>query len=164
MRTFLPSPRETIIVAYLLGTTLGVAPAAAWTEFTGGGYVSDFSPECAVGGWQGLQRIAARMAPAGLRGNHADWSLLSFFHDSYTQNFVLPASLGDSFVSVGFSGIGFGLNNPDNSITRARIFTALSDPLRRNSGFVTVFGEFENFNDHIGCTAQFGVAMHRNPD
>jgi hypothetical protein len=159
----LPSARKTIALTCLLGASVGALPALAWTEFTGGGYVTGFSEECGSGGWQGTNRILARMAPAGLQFNHVEWTLLSFFHGSYAQNFVLPANIGDSFVTVDFAGIGFGLHHPA-PVTRVRFLTALSDTPTQESGLVTLFGEFENFNDHIGCTAQFGVTMHRTND
>lgn len=63
------------------------APAAAQTEFTGGGFLSGWNAACAGSGWGGVVQVTARVRPGGLPGNLPNHTTVNLFFDSATMHF-----------------------------------------------------------------------------
>jgi hypothetical protein len=103
-------------LAVVPGIVLGIAPAAAQTEFRGGGFVSDFSNACAAEGWGGANQIVARFRPAGEPGNSTTSNLLNLFFDSYAMHFAYPTGAPNTWLTTTAAaaiGSGFGVQtNP----------------------------------------------------
>lgn len=150
------------LVAGALAAALALAaPAAAQTEFRGGGFVSDFTSPCAPDGWSAPNQIVARFRPAGQPGNNPTSNTLNLFFDSFTMHFAYPDGAQNTWLtttSAASIGGSFGLQtNPQPQIRLLAPPTGTTP----NPGEVHLLAEINHFAFLQDCQARVNLWLYR---
>lgn len=144
----------------LAAAVFGASPAAAQTEFRGGGFITDFSPQCAVEGWFGSVRASTRYRPSGLEGN-GNTTRLSFFLDAGAVNYRTEGRFGTGFQQVDAFAIFASAYEQTTARPRIRLTPGSSINIGQGTTMVTLNGDIQNFNNVADCSARFRFYMHR---
>lgn len=137
------------------------APAAAQTEFRGGGFVSDFTSPCATDGWTTPNQIVARFRPAGQPGNSPTSNTLNLFFDSFTLHFAYPNGAQDIWLtttSAATVGGAFGLQTDPQPQVRLLAPPSNTTP---NPGEVHLVAEINHFAAVQNCQARVNLWLYQ---
>jgi hypothetical protein len=157
--------RLTLAAAVLPVAVLSASsPASAnEVEFRGGGYVRNFSTECAVSGFTDPVYVSSIYRPRKL-GTNGDATRISFFFPQfYATSYELPkGKLGNTFKKVvgGATGTAtyFFSKNP-----RMRLTAMTPAKVKMRTPVVSLSGEIKNFDGIEGCKADFELSLRLQP-
>lgn len=147
-------------VACFAVAVLGATPTAASTEFRGGGFITDFSQQCAVEGWSGIINAKARYRPSGLEGN-GNLTRLTFLTDTGAVNYQIEGSFANSFQPVDAVAIFTTAYEQNNPRPRLRLTSGSNINIGQGATMVTLNGDIQNFNGVPDCSARFRFYTHR---
>jgi len=151
-----------ILPALCLAAGLASAlPAAAMTQFRGGGFLSEFTPECAADGWGGIHMVTARYRPSGLPMN-GDRTRLSVFTEWGAFNFNTEGRFSNTMRAVDAIAIFSSPWRLENPHTRMRLLPGSTTNLGNATSLVTLIGEMENFGEVEDCSVRFRLYMSRH--
>lgn len=153
------------VTGLLVGLVMGAGVATAQTgptEFRGGGFLTDFSAECAPEGWSGTAQLTARVRPAGQPGNPANLDTVSLFFDTFTVHITMPTPILNQYVNAtSVVAIGGAASTETTPVLQYR---RLPEPS------YTVFApeqmhrlaDLNNFSFTPNCRARLNLWLYRN--
>lgn len=148
-----------ILPAVCLATAVfGAAPAAAATEFFGGGFVTDFSQACNDHFLGSIQMVTARYMPSGLPGNGNSTSL-TLLAEPGAINYSTEGRFSGSFTPVNTVGIFAEGGVQTNPLPRLRLTPGSSINIGAGTEMILLNGEV---SEPLGCTMRFRVYMSRH--
>jgi len=151
-----------VLTALCLAVGLtGASSAEAMTQFRGGGFLSEFTPECAADGWGGIHMVTARYRPSGLAMN-GDRTRLSVFTEWGAFNFNTEGRFSNTMRPVDAIAIFSSPWVLENPRTRLRLLPGSSTGLSDTTALVTLIGEMENFGEVENCSVRFRFYMSRH--
>jgi len=154
--------KKVIPGAALAALMLSAAPALAQsTEFRGGGFLSDFTQQCATDGWTGTVQVVARMRPAGLSGNSPTLNILNLFIGNYALHMRYPtAAVGTASTADQWAGIGGGFGVNGTPMPQVRLIASPAGTVFNAATERHMLAEILNFAGVANCTARLNVWLH----
>lgn len=156
-----PFVARTLSAACLAAAVFSAAPAAAWTDWHGGGFVTDFSPQCASEGFTGMRQITARYRPSGLPQN-GNRTRLTMLFELGAMNFSTDGRFARRFRPVDTIAIFSSPWPMTNPQPRLRLLPGSTFNITQSTRNVSLTGAVRNFAAVQGCTARFRVFMSRH--
>lgn len=155
------SPSGLISALCIAAGLTAASPAASMTQFFGGGFMSDFTPQCAAEGWSGIRMITARYRPSGLPRN-GNVTRLTLLNELGAININTDGRFSNTSQPVRAIAIFSSPWLLENPPTRLRLLPGSSTNLGDSTTLVTLIGELQDFTEIPGCSARFRVYMSRH--
>ncbi|KPQ07393.1 MAG: hypothetical protein HLUCCA12_06145 [Rhodobacteraceae bacterium HLUCCA12] len=136
------------------------APADAMVQFRGGGFMTDFSPECATGGFGGTIMVTSRYRPSGLSGN-GPRSWLTVMHEPGAVNFNTQGRFQRSFAPVEAVALYSSVWPLISPQPQVQLLPGTTFSLNGDSTFVALIGEVNHFAQIEDCSFRLRLYMRR---
>ncbi|MCB1406196.1 MAG: hypothetical protein KDK01_08010 [Rhodobacteraceae bacterium] len=147
-----------------LATLLTMAsPAAAVTEYLGGGFIT-VSDSCAAFGWTGTHQVNVRLEPQGQIGNSPNETQIAMLLNTGTIAVRLNMNRGVRQVYTPLQAV-YVWNGPymPQEPTMRFAFDPNADwPLTGGPEIERLHVTLENFNEHEGCVGWLYATLVRN--
>jgi len=139
------------------------SPQATEHEFRGGGYVKNFSANCADNGWTGRYYMSVRYRPPGIGANGPETRITFFFPLFLAANYILESgNLNSNYKDV--LGAGMSTRPYDFTIVpQMRVTEMTPNNVTGSTNYITMKGQIKGWSDIQGCRATFEVSLTKRP-
>jgi len=147
----------------LSASVIGATPAAAFTEYLGGGFVV-VSDSCNEFGWSGTHQVLVRMEPQGMPGNADEETQIAILLNTGTVAMRLNIDSGRNatYPMLAATYVWNGPWSPEEPTMQIRFDPDAQWPLTAGSLMDRFSVTIDNFNEHLGCVAWLNASLARN--